>query len=137
MENLNCFNRDFTTMKTSLLLALLAGASYFYFHNPASTLPVGMTAVTRPGGNVSVPAVTIVAAPSSYDRWNTGLNAQTNLKTGPNAQTDLKTGPNAQTDFQPFSPSEHATWNQTSGYTIVSGGNVPGRVVSGRTLRLK
>ncbi len=42
-------------------------------------------------------------------------------KTGPNAQTDLKTGPNAQVDFAPFSPSEMATWNKSSGYTIVSG----------------
>jgi hypothetical protein len=137
MENISYSTNRLQTMKTPLLFALLAGATYIYFHNSPSTTPAGITAVTRPGGNVSVPAVTIAAAPSSYDRWNTGLNAQTNLKTGPNAQTDLKTGPNAQTDFQPFAPSEHATWNQTAGSTIVSGGNVRGRGASGRTLRLR
>lgn len=114
-------------MKTPLLLAFLAGASYFYFHNPAPTPPMQAMATARPAGNAAVPAVTVAAAPSSYDRW----------KTGPNAQTDLKTGPNAQTDFQPFAPSEHATWNQTSGYTIVSGGNVRGRAASGRISRLR
>jgi hypothetical protein len=53
----------------------------------------------------------IAPAPPTYDRW----------KTGPNAQNDWKTGPSAQTNFQPFARSEHATWNQTPGYTIVSG----------------
>jgi len=114
-------------MKIPLLLALLAGASYFYFHNPASSAPIQDTVSARPAGNTAAPAVTVAAAPSSYDRW----------KTGPNAQTDLKTGPNAQTDFQPFAPSEHATWNSTPGYTIVSGGSVPRRAVSGRTVRLR
>jgi len=112
-------------MKIPLLLALLAGSSYFYFQNPAST-PVQAMVTARPGGNAAVPAVTVAAGPSSYDRW----------KTGPNAQTDLKTGPNAQTDFQPFAPSEQATWNQASSCTIVSGGNVH-RVASGRGLRLR
>jgi hypothetical protein len=101
-------------MKQPLLLAvLLAVSTYFYLHNSASpTSAVGKTTSAPPSGNtVAVPTVTIVAAPSSYNRW----------KTGPNAQTDLKTGPNAQTDFEPFAPNEQATWNQTPGYTIVSG----------------
>ena len=104
-------------MKTPLMLALMAGATYFYFNDstPAATV------ATRPGGKLSAPAVTIAAAPSSYDRWKTGPNAQTDLKTGPNAQTDLATGPNAQTAFQPFAPSEHATWNHTSGFSNASG----------------
>jgi hypothetical protein len=123
-------------MKTPLILALLAGATYIYSHNSLSPAPDAMTAVGRPG-NVSAPTVTIVAAPSSYDRWKTGPNAQTDLKTGPNAQTDLACGPNAQTAFQPFAPSEHATWNSTPGYTIVSGPQVPGRHTSGRRVSVR
>lgn len=130
MENLTYFNIASTTMKIPLLLALLAVATYVrFFHNPAST---GLSAA-RPGHTAAVPGVTIAAAPSSYDRWKTGANAQTDLKTGPNAQTDLACGPNAQTAFQPFTPSEHATWNQTpGGYTAVSGRQVSGRQMSRR-----
>lgn len=124
MENLIYSNTAFTIMKIPLLLALLAGATYFYFHNPASTTPPGKTGVARTN-SAATAAVTIAAAPSAYDRW----------KTGPNAQTDLKTGPNAQTDFQPFAPSEHATWNQNPGYTIVSGRQVSGRKASVRMSR--
>lgn len=98
------------------MLALLAVSTYVYFHNSASPTS------TKPRSNiVAAHHWTIVAAPSSYDRWKTGPNAQTDLKTGPNAQTDLKTGPNAQTVFEPFAPNEQATWNQTPGSTIVSG----------------
>jgi hypothetical protein len=100
-------------MKQPLLLALLAVATYFYFHNSASpTSAVGNTISAEPASNtIAAQAVTMLAAPSSYNRW----------KTGPNAQTDWKTGPNAQTDFEPFAPNEQATWNQTPGYTIISG----------------
>lgn len=112
-------------MKIPLLIALLAGATYFYFHNPASTTPAGRIVDARSSNAVTAPAVIIAAAPASYERW----------KTGPNAQTDLKTGPNAQTDFQPFASNEHTTWNQTPGYTIMSGRQVSGRKVSRRMLR--
>jgi hypothetical protein len=105
-------------MKTSLVLTMLAVATYMYFHKSASTTPLGTTVDARSNNAVTAPAVVIAAAPSSYERW----------KTGPNAQTELKTGPNAQTEFQPFAPSEHATWNQTTGYTIVSGLKVSGRI---------
>ena len=106
-------------MKTSLLLTLLALATYFYLRNSA---PVGKTVAVPPSRSVvGTQAIIIAAAPSSYNRWKTGPNAQTDLKIGPNAQTDLKTGPNAQTEFEPFVPNQQATWNQTPGYTIVSG----------------
>jgi hypothetical protein len=106
-------------MKTTLVLTMLAVATYVYFHNPASTTPTGATVDARSSKAVTAPAVVIAAAPSSYERW----------KTGPNAQTDLKTGPNAQTEFLPFAPSEHATWNQTPVYTIVSGRQLSGRIM--------
>jgi hypothetical protein len=106
-------------MKLPLLLTLLAVVAYFYLHNSA---PAAKTVAAPTSRNVvSAQAIIIAAAPSSYERWKTGPNAQTDLKTGPNAQTDLKTGPNAQTDFEPFAPNQQATWNQTPGYTIVSG----------------
>jgi hypothetical protein len=107
-------------MKTPLVLTMLAVATYVYFHNSASPTPAKPAVDARSNNAVTAPAVIIAAAPSSYERW----------KTGPNAQTDLKTGPNAQTEFQPFAPSEHATWNHTTGYTIVSG-----RILSGRITR--
>jgi curli biogenesis system outer membrane secretion channel CsgG len=124
MENLNDPLPLNITMKIPLILALLAGATYLYFQNSAAPTPAEVTAAARRSQTLAAPVVTIAAAPSSYERW----------KTGPNAQTDLKTGPNAQTEFQPFAPSEHATWNQTPGYTI-SGPQVSGRKVSRRMLR--
>lgn len=106
-------------MKLPLLLTVLAVAAYFYLHNSA---PAAKIVAAPPTRHVAVPqAIIIAAAPSSYNRWKTGPNAQTDLKTGANAQTDLKTGPNAQTDFEPFAPNEQTTWNQTPGYSIVSG----------------
>ena len=80
-------------MKTPLLFAMLAGATYIYFHNSPSTTPAGMPAVTRPGGNVSVPAVTIVAAPSSYDRWNPGLTCTDELEDGSECADRLEDRP--------------------------------------------
>lgn len=112
-------------MKFSLFLAILAAAIYFYFRNSAPAAPVQKVAA-RPVERSSQ-TIVVAAAPSYHDRWNTGPNAQTALKTGPNAQTDLKMGPNAQTDFEPFAPSQHATWNQTPGYTIVSGAKLQAR----------
>jgi hypothetical protein len=99
-------------MKTPLLITLLLGLVYYYYHHdPVIAAPAAEKAVAvRPINTM----VAIAHAPSSYDRW----------KTGPNAQTDLKTGPNAQTDFLPFAPSEQANWNPTPGYTIVSSPNV-------------
>ena len=90
-------------MKQLFVLSLLAVSTYFYFHNSASpTSAVGKTTSTQPSSNtVAGQNWTIVAAPSSYNRW--------------------KTGPNAQTDFEPFAPNEQATWSQTPGYTIVPG----------------
>lgn len=97
-------------MKTPLLLALLAGLVFYYYDNSAASAPA--VANTSPARQTMNTQVVIAAVPSSYARW----------KTGPNAQTDLKTGPNAQTTFEPFAPSEHATWNQGNpGYTIIAG----------------
>jgi hypothetical protein len=98
-------------MKTSLFLTFLTVAAYFYLRNSA---PAANTTAASPNRQVAAPQAIIIAAAPSYTRW----------KTGPNAQTDLKTGPNAQTEFEPFAPSEQATWNQnqTPGYNIVSGG---------------
>lgn len=101
-------------MKTPLLVALLLGLVYYYYHDSATTFTlegrhVPATAHADSQVHASAPIV-IAAVPSYSERW----------KTGPNAQTDLKTGPNAQTDFAPFPPSEQATWNETCGYTIVS-----------------
>ena len=85
------------------LLALLAVSTCFYFHNSASPTPaVGNTISAQPASNTAAAQpLIIVAAPSSYNRW--------------------KTGPNAQTDFEPFAPNEQATWNETPGYTIIAG----------------
>ena len=95
-------------MKTSLLVAsLLALVYYYYHHDPVIYAPATEKVVAARPINTTI---VIARAPSSYDRW----------KTGPNAQTDLKTGPNAQTDFLPFAPSEQANWNPTPGYTIMS-----------------
>lgn len=100
-------------MKTVFLLALLAACFYYYFQNPAP--PRSAVAETAAAQTVqkslSAPAIVIAPAPSYAERW----------RTGPTAQTDLKTGPNAQVEFAPFAPSEQANWNQTPGYTIVSG----------------
>ena len=85
-------------MKQPLVLALLAVSTFFYFHNSASpTSAVGKTISAQPSSNTVV-----VGAQSSYNRW--------------------KTGPNAQTEFEPFAPSEQANWNLHPGYTIVGGG---------------
>jgi hypothetical protein len=91
-------------MRQDLLLALLAFSTFFYFHN---RLPpdraVGKTVAPQPASStVAAPrAIIVAAAPPSYNRW--------------------KTGPNAQTDFEPFAPNEQATWNRSSGYTIIGG----------------
>ncbi len=101
-------------MKTAFLLALLAAClSYYYSQDSAAPRPAreNAAAVESAPKAVDTSAMVIAALPSYSERW----------KTGPNAQTDLKTGPNAQVDFAPFAPSEMATWNKSSGYTIVSG----------------
>jgi hypothetical protein len=101
-------------MKTLLLLVVLA-ASIYYYHGSAQPASTVRDTAAQPAANRVVAKEIIVApAPSSRDRW----------KTGPNAYTDLKTGPNAQVTFEPFAPSEQATWNQTPGYTIVSGAGI-------------
>jgi len=97
-------------MKISLLFAILAAALYFYLRNSTPT-PVQAVA-GRPADKIAASqTIVIAAAPSYRDRWNTG----------PNAQTDLKTGPNAQTDFEPFAPTQQSTWKRTPGYTVVAG----------------
>ena len=105
-------------MKTSLLLALLAGLIYYYFHNSTAPAPTGEKAIAAAPAR---PTAIIASAPSSYGRWAPSYER---WQTGPNAQTDLKTGPNAQTDFAPFAPNEQTNWNQTPGYTIVAGRNL-------------
>ncbi len=103
-------------MKTSLLLILLATCLYYYFQNnpvprKATVENNATEPAQRPHQASAAQGIVIAALPPYSERW----------KTGPNAQTDLKTGPNAQVDFAPFAPSEMANWNQSSGYTIVSG----------------
>ncbi len=107
-------------MKTSLLIALLAGLLYYHLHSSAAPAPAVEKPISAPPARPAAAsqAVIIASAPSSYNRWASSYDR---WKNGPNAQTDLKTGPNAQTDFAPFAPSEQATWNQTPGYTIVAG----------------
>ncbi|MEO8043423.1 MAG: hypothetical protein ABI674_00835 [Spartobacteria bacterium] len=108
-------------MKTPLLLALLAGLLYYYYQDAppprsaASTQAAVSKAATQSARRANpAEGIVIAALPRYSERW----------KTGPNAQTDLKTGPNAQVEFEPFSPSEMANWNHSSGYTIVSGVNL-------------
>ena len=107
-------------MKSSVFLALLIAGIFYYLRCTAHTAPVPKV-VAQPVEQRVSRTIVVAAAPSYRDRWKTGPNAQTDLSTCPTAQTNLKTGPNAQTDFEPFAPSQHATWNQTPGYSIVSG----------------
>jgi hypothetical protein len=91
-------------MRQPILLALLAFSTFFYFHNRLPPTPaVSKTVAPQPARSTAAApsAIIVVAAPPSYNRW--------------------KTGPNAQTDFEPFAPNEQATWNHSSGYTIVGG----------------
>ncbi len=102
-------------MKTLLLLTLLAAAIYYHQGSPKPVSTASNAVVAQPTSDRVVAKEIVVApAPSYSDRW----------KTGPNAFTDLKTGPNAQVTFEPFAPSEQATWNQTPGYTIISGSGI-------------
>ncbi len=108
-------------MKSVLLFTFLVAAVFCYFRDsplPRSK-PDHSTASAQPAPQplAAAPAVVIAPLPSYSTRW----------KTGPNAQADLKTGPNAQTDFEPFAPSEQANWNQTPGYTVIAGINMPRR----------
>ena len=98
-------------MKEILLFSILAASIYVYFHDPspADSAKAGVVQASR--HNAAAPDVIVAPAPSSYARW----------KTGPTAQNDWKSGPNAQTDFAPFAPNEQAGWNDTPGYTIISG----------------
>jgi hypothetical protein len=94
-------------MKQPLLLLILAALTFIYFYNPFP--PAAPVAETVPAETRRNTVIVVAPAPPSYNCW----------KTGPTAQNDWKTGPNAQTNFEPFAPSEQATWNQTTGYTIV------------------
>ncbi len=90
-------------MKQPLLLFILAVATFAYFYQSPSVASEQAENDSPQSSrrNVAPHEVVVVRAPSSYDRW--------------------KTGPNAQTDFEPFAPSEQANWNQNPGYTIVAG----------------
>ncbi|MDQ2919729.1 MAG: hypothetical protein M3R10_07625 [Verrucomicrobiota bacterium] len=97
-------------MKYFFLIAVIAVTIFAYFHE--SSADSKKVFVEQPRAIRPAATSILIASNVPYnDRW----------KTGPNAQTDLKVGPNAQTSFEPFAPSEHATWNQTPGYTIVAG----------------
>jgi hypothetical protein len=111
-------------MKQPLFLSILAVLTYFYFHNSVS--PANKKTEPVQANRTTVAAQSLIIAPAqpSYNRWKTGPIAQNDWKTGPTAQTDWKIGPNAQTDFEPFAPNEQATWNQTPGYTIMSGARI-------------
>jgi len=90
-------------MKEAILLATLALALYFYTRDsaptpaPATKAPVAVVAPAR------ATATFVAPAPSTYSRWKTGVNAQT--------------------EFEPFAPNEQATWNQNPVYTIVVRGH--------------
>lgn len=85
-------------MKEVILLTVLAVAAFLYFHSAAPAPAAAPITETVSPQHANVASV-IIPAPSAYNRW--------------------KTGPNAQTEFEPFAPSEHATWNLYPGYTIM------------------
>lgn len=95
-------------MKHALFLAVLAVLTYVHFHGVGTSADAERSPV-RAAPQTAPAAIVVAPAPSYAGRW----------KTGPNAQTDLKTGPNAQTNFEPFAPSEQASWNDTPGCTFV------------------
>jgi hypothetical protein len=102
-------------MKKACLLLVLAVLTYVYFNQapftpPPERPPVDSTPASRLA-TAPVEAIVVAPTPSYQARWKYGLTAQ----------NDWKTGINAQTEFEPFAPGEQATWNQTPGYTIVSG----------------
>ncbi len=98
-------------MRQPFLIALLAIATIIHFETSQSPSSKPTTAAANPTARAAssnpvpaAPVIQIVSAParSSYaERW--------------------KTGPNAQTDFEPFQPSEQEHWNDSPGYTVVSG----------------
>lgn len=101
-------------MKTLFLVAALAALIYYY-HGPSKPASAAKDIDAQPAASPTAARQIVVApAPSYADRW----------KIGPNAFADLKTGPNAQVEFAPFMPDEQTNWNQTPGYTIVSGVNL-------------
>ncbi|MBA3961523.1 MAG: hypothetical protein H0X40_06440 [Chthoniobacterales bacterium] len=102
-------------MKQPFLIFMLLLATCFYLGNSAlkiSTLGPGAASESGPLAQTA-PAI-VVASSSTYYHW----------KTGPQAQNDWKTGDNAQTNFEPFAPNEQDGWNQSPGYTIVSGAKI-------------
>lgn len=103
MEIQTSLHQTTNKMKQPLLLFILAVATFAYFYQPPSAAREQAESDSAPARrtNVAPPEVIVARAPSSYDRW--------------------KTGPNAQTDFEPFAPSEQANWNQNPGYTIIAG----------------
>ena len=99
-------------MRKSFVVATIGLAVFMYFQqSPGAGKKVVERAITPRPASTSI----VVAPNPAYSaRW----------KTGPNAQTDLKVGPNAQTSFEPFAPSEQASWNQNPGYTITAGARI-------------
>lgn len=103
-------------MKQSILPLVLIVSTVIYLHNLSAQSGSALKnqIVGNARSQVAVPEPIIAPGPATYSRW----------KTGPTAQNDWKTGPNAQTNFEPFSPNEQADWNQSSGYTIISGARI-------------
>jgi hypothetical protein len=95
---------DKLSMKTFLLLALLGALIYYH----SLSKPNASDTAVKPGASVVAKEIVVAPAPFYRDRWKT-------------ACTDLKTGPNAQVTFEPFLPNEQANWNQSRGFTMVSG----------------
>ncbi len=79
-------------MKQPFLLAILAISTVLYFHNRIPPTPPVSGPVPAAPTAANPPVIIVASAPSSYSRW--------------------KTGPNAQTEFDPFTPNEQASWNQ-------------------------
>jgi hypothetical protein len=93
-------------MKQPLLLFILALATFAYFYQSPSVArkQAENDSLQSSRSSVASHEVIVARSPSSYNRW--------------------KTGPNAQTEFEPFAPSEQANWNQSPGYTIVAGAGI-------------
>jgi len=71
--------------ETTLLLALLFGLLYYYFHDSAtSTLAHGRTVSAQPASiPVAAQPVIIASAPSSYNRWKIGSERADRLEDWP------------------------------------------------------
>ena len=102
-------------MKQPLLLLILVLATCFYLGNSALKIStLGQKEDSQPRPPAPASSGVVVATSSTYYQW----------KSGPQAQNDWKVGENAQTNFEPFAPNEQDSWNQSPGYTVLSGARI-------------